>query len=281
MKLLLNALDLIPRSLRLLVIQVRGGCARQSPVRAVHNRHHHFQIAQQFGAGPRRSFFLSLRFEKQRRIVQNALADCRRSPPPCAVQLRGLAVIAVMLGEDRRHPLAILQTLSRHRHQKLHRRLRSDFAFAHLLLNRFRQLFHQGQPSRYPTHTTIKPSRQLLQSVAETLLQLGQQPTHLQRGLMLAQAQRAVQQHRRSLAHRPNHGLHRVPSQLLYRRDPLVAVDHHVTVRLAFHRHHHDRRLLAHFRQRRQQSPLPRRMAHSQVLPTPVELVKLQLHRTG
>jgi hypothetical protein len=30
--------------------------------------------------------------------------------------------------------------------------------------------------------------------------------------------------------------------------------------------------------QRRQQPPLPRRMAHPQVLPAPVELVKLQLH---
>jgi hypothetical protein len=26
---------------------------------------------------------------------------------------------------------------------------------------------------------------------------------------------------------------------------------------------------------------LPRRMAHSQVLPAPIELVKLQLHQTG
>jgi hypothetical protein len=44
MELLLNALDLMPRGLRLLVIQI-GGRARQSPLRAVHNRHHHFQIA--------------------------------------------------------------------------------------------------------------------------------------------------------------------------------------------------------------------------------------------
>jgi hypothetical protein len=44
-KLALNALDLMPRGLRLLVIQLRhsGGC--QSPLRAVHNRHYHFQIA--------------------------------------------------------------------------------------------------------------------------------------------------------------------------------------------------------------------------------------------
>jgi hypothetical protein len=41
----LNALDLMPRGFRLLGIQLRGSGARQTPLRAVHNRHHHFQIA--------------------------------------------------------------------------------------------------------------------------------------------------------------------------------------------------------------------------------------------
>jgi hypothetical protein len=68
---------------------------------------------------------------------------------------------------------------------------------------------------------------------------------------------------------------------LLQRRDPLIAVDDDVAVRLAFSLYYHDGRLLAHFGQRRQQSPLPRRVVHSQVLPTPIELVKLQLHQTG
>ena len=45
MELLLNALDLVPRGLVLLVIQLRGSGARQPPLRAVHNRRHHFQIA--------------------------------------------------------------------------------------------------------------------------------------------------------------------------------------------------------------------------------------------
>jgi hypothetical protein len=50
----------------LLVIQLGGSCARQSPLCASHNRYHHFQIAQQFGAGPGWSFLLclTLRFEK-------------------------------------------------------------------------------------------------------------------------------------------------------------------------------------------------------------------------
>jgi len=49
--------------------------------------------------------------------------------------LAGLARIAVVLGEDRRHLLAILQALARHRYQKLHGHLRQDLALANLLLD--------------------------------------------------------------------------------------------------------------------------------------------------
>jgi len=90
-----------------------------------------------------------------------------------------------MLGEDRRHPLAILQALARYRHQKLQRHLRQDLALAHLLLDGFRQNLHQRQSPRYPAHATIEPARQLIQTVAEAVLQLRQQPTHLQRGFVL------------------------------------------------------------------------------------------------
>jgi hypothetical protein len=41
----LNALDLMPRGFRLLGIQTHGSGARQPSLRAVHNRHHHLQIA--------------------------------------------------------------------------------------------------------------------------------------------------------------------------------------------------------------------------------------------
>ena len=279
----MNAVDLMPRGFALLVIQLRGSGARQPTMRAVHDGGHHFQIAQQFGAGPGWSFLLRLplRFEKQLGIIQNAFADRGRTFAPRGIQLAGFTRIAVMLGEDRRHPLAILQALACHRHQKLQRHLRQNLALAHLLLDRFRQNLHQRQPPRYPAHAAIEPARQLIEPVAEALLQLGQQPTHLQCGLVFGQAQRAVQQHCRGLAHRPHHRFHRVPAQLLQRRDPLVAVDDHVTIRLAFRRYHHDGCLLSAVGQRRQQPPLPRRMAHSQVLPASVELVKLQLHQTG
>ena len=109
-----------------------------------------------------------------------------RTFAPRAIQLAGFPRIAVMLGEDRRHPLAILQALARHRHQKLHRYLRQDLALAHLLLDRFRQNLHQRQPPRYPTHAAVESARQLIEPVAEAPLQLRQQPAHFQRGLVFA-----------------------------------------------------------------------------------------------
>jgi hypothetical protein len=65
--------------------------------------------------------------------------------------------------------------------------------------------------------------------------------------------------------------------------EPFLRCDVHdyITVRVVFGRYHHDGRLLPAFGQRRQQPPLPRGMAHTKVLPAPVELVKLQLHQTG
>ena len=151
----------MPRSCRLLAIQLRGGGACQSPLRAVHNRRYHLQIAQQFGASPGGSFLLRLplRFEKQLGIIENAFADRWRTFAPRGIQLAGFTRIAVMFSEDRCHPLAILQALAGHRHQKLQRHLRRDLALAHLLLDRFRQNLHQRQPPRYPAHTAVEPAR--------------------------------------------------------------------------------------------------------------------------
>jgi len=61
-----------------------------------------------------------LGFEKQLGIVQYPFADRGRALAPRAIQLACFPRIAMMLGEDRRHPLAILQALARHGHQELH-----------------------------------------------------------------------------------------------------------------------------------------------------------------
>ena len=155
----MNPLDLIPCGCRLLGIQLRSGGPGQPPLRAVHNRHNHFQIAQQLGARSGGSFLLALCFEKQLGITEDAFADRWRTFAPRSIQLAGFMRIAVLLGEDRCHPLAIFQALAGHRHQKLQRDLRRDLALAHLLLNRYRQNLHQRQPARYPAHTAVEAAR--------------------------------------------------------------------------------------------------------------------------
>jgi hypothetical protein len=100
-----------------------------------------------------------------------------------------------------------------------------------------------------------------------------------QRAFRWTEAQGPVQQQSFGFAHRPDGGFDRVPAQLLERCDALVAVDHQVAVMLLWGEDHHDRRLLARLSQRCQQAPLEARLADSQMLPSPVELVKLQLHR--
>ena len=157
----MDALDLMPRSSRLPAIQLRGSGASQSSLRAVHNRHHHLQVAQHLGASPVGSFLLrlSLRFEKQLGIIENAFADRGRAFAPRGIQLPGFTRIAVMLGKDRRHPLAILQALAGHRHQKLQRHLRRYLALTHLPLDCFRQNLHQRQSPRYPAHAAVEPAR--------------------------------------------------------------------------------------------------------------------------
>jgi hypothetical protein len=171
-ELVLNAVDLMPRGLALLGIQLRASRARQPATRSVRDGGHHFQIAQQFLAGPGGSFLprLPLGFEKQLGIVPNAFADRRRTFAPRGIQLAGFPRSAVLLSEDPCHPLTILQALACHRHQKLQRHLRQDLALAHLLLDRYRQNFHQRQPPRYPAHTAIEAACQLIQAVSEALL---------------------------------------------------------------------------------------------------------------
>lgn len=135
----------MPCGLALPAIQFHRIGASQPPLRAIHDGHHHLQIAQQFGSTGGRRFLLRwpLRFEKQLWLFEDALANRGRALAPGGIQKSCLPRIAVMLPEDRRHPLAVLQALARHRHQILQGHLRRDLAFAHLLLNRFRQNLHQ------------------------------------------------------------------------------------------------------------------------------------------
>lgn len=135
--------------------------------------------------------------------------------------------------------------------------MRGDLACPHALLHRFGKLLHQRQPARDPAHAAIEAPRQILQAVAEALLQFRKQPTLLERRLLLRQAHRPVQHQRLGFAHVPNGRLYRVAPQLLQCRHALVAVDDLIPVRLIFKGDNHDRRLLSRCGQRCQQSPLP------------------------
>jgi hypothetical protein len=272
--------DLPAHGLALVAVQGGGLPARQSSLGAVQNGGRHVQIALQSG-GPgraRRRLGGRLGLEEQRGLVEQTLTDQGRGVAPGRIQLPGLPRIAVMLNKSGGHALAVVQADARYRHQKLHGHVGGDSALAHLLLEGFRQKIDQGQPPRHPTRAAIKAAGQLLLPIAVALLQFRQQPALLQRGLLFGPAQRAVQEQSLDFAHWPDQRFHRVPAQLLERRQALVAINDQVAVRLAFDRHHHDRRLLPHFRQRGQQLPLPSGRANPQMLPAPVQLVKLQSH---
>jgi hypothetical protein len=94
---------------------------------------------------------------------------------------------------------------------------------------------------------------------------------------VIARAHRPVKKQSLHFAQRPDHRFDRVPAQLLECGDPLVAVDHQVTVRL-LGSNHDDRRLLTAGSQRRQQPPMPLRPVHAEVLKTPLKLMKFQTH---
>jgi hypothetical protein len=88
---------------------------------------------------------LSLRFKKQIRCIENALADRRRCLAPSGIELACFPRVAVILREDGGHPPASFQADAHRRHQKLHSHLRRDFSFTYLLLNRFGQCLNQRQ----------------------------------------------------------------------------------------------------------------------------------------
>jgi len=269
--------------LALRLFPLRTGHLRQrfgkTPSGAAQDGDRHIQIALHLfdrrRPGCRR---LPLRFQKQFRLGENAFARRARGVTPGRVQLPGLPRVVAMRGESGRHARAVLGVDARHRHQILHRHLRREFPFAYLLLDRFRQQLHQGQPPRYPTGAAVEAARQVIESIAEAPLHLRQQPALFERAFLRAEAQRPRQQQGFGFAHRPDCGLDRVPAQLFQRGHAFVAIDHQVTVRRPGG-HHDDGRLLAAIRQRRQQSALAERLADSQMFPSPVQLVKLQLHR--
>ena len=247
-----GTINLLPQLSALIAIQFDRG-AGQAPIGPMDDRHHHPQIAGQFGNGRRRRLGLALplSFQKQLWLAENALPYRRRSASPGSVQLPGFAGGEPMRGKSFGHALAVFGARACYRYQKLHGHMGRDRTAADLSLHALGKLIDQRQTARYPTRAAIEAARQLVETIAKALLQFGQQPAFFQRRLVFGPAQRPVQDQSFDLAHRPDHGIHRVPTQSLQRRYPLVAVDDQVTVSFAGDRHHHNRRLLARGGQRR------------------------------
>ena len=241
------ALDVLARGFPLRMVHQRAG-ADEPPVRTPGDGHHHLQIAHQFQRRRRRGrrgAGLFPRFQKQMRLFQNPLTDSRRGVAPCGIELSGLTAGASMLRQSLGHALAVLDADARHRRQVFHRGMGRDSAHAYFLLNAFGKQFHQGQPPRNPTHAPVEPLRQIVEGVTETLFQFQKQPALFQRRLGFRKTQRAVQYQRFGFTHLPHRRLHRVPSQLLQCRNPLVPIDDLITVGLVLHGDHHDRHLLS------------------------------------
>ena len=279
-KLIDRTLDLVVRLSALGRVQFHRRAA-ETTIGPPRNRCHYFQITTQFHHDRRGRLhcMLPLRLQKQLRLIQKPIANRRCCSPPGCIQLSRFSATQPATGKPLGHAPAVVRTGPRHRHQQLHRYVRRDRAIAHLLLNTAGKQLHQTHPTRHPTRAAIKTPGQYLQPIAEALFQFHQKPAFFQRRLVIARTHRPVQKQSLHFTQRPDHRFHRVPAQLLERRDPLIAVDHQITISM-FGRDHDDRRLLTAGRQRRQQSPLPPRTTHAKVLQAPLKLMEFQPHHT-
>jgi hypothetical protein len=130
--------DLALRLLLLCGVHLRQGFGKPA-TSATQNGERHLQIALNFfGRGRLRRLRLALRFQKQFRFRENALANYPRAFAPDDVKLRRLPRIAAVLHEYVGHALTVFGADAGHRHQIFHGDLRRDVSFAHMTLNRFR-----------------------------------------------------------------------------------------------------------------------------------------------
>ena len=131
--------DLALRLFPLPAVHLRHGLG-QAPAGALDQGHRLVQVALEcVGVScERRRWRLPLRFQKQLRLGQDALAGHARAGAPGGVELPGLARVATVLDERGGHPLAVVPVDARNWRQIPRRHLRRDRSLAHLLLDRFR-----------------------------------------------------------------------------------------------------------------------------------------------
>jgi hypothetical protein len=103
---LARACDLALRLFLARAIHLRQG-GRQAPAGATQNGHRHFQVVLHSGRRRPTGRYLPLRFQKQFRLGQDALADHARAFPPGGVELSRFPRIAMLLHQGGRHAHAV------------------------------------------------------------------------------------------------------------------------------------------------------------------------------
>src|SRR5712692_6289756 len=123
-----RAFDVALRLFLSRAIHLRQGFG-EPPAGAMQDGNRHLQFALESGRGRSGGRRLPLRFQKQFRLGEDALANHARAIPPGGIELPGLPCVATVLDESGGHPRAVLHVDSRHRHQILHGQLRRDRSF--------------------------------------------------------------------------------------------------------------------------------------------------------
>jgi len=103
---LARACDLALRLLLTQIIHLRQGGGEPSPG-ATQDGHRHFQVALHSGRRRPTDQHWPLRFQKQFRLGQDALADHARALPPGSVELSRFPRVAMLLHQCRRHARAV------------------------------------------------------------------------------------------------------------------------------------------------------------------------------
>jgi len=158
---------------------------------------------------------LPLDLQKQLWLIQKPLANCRCRAAPGCIQLSRFSTAQPIPGNPLGHAPAVVRLGTRHRDQEPHRHMRCDRAIANLLLDSVGKQLHQPHPARYPTCAAIETPSQLLQPIAEALLQFNQKPALFKCRFVIARAHRSLQKQGLHFTQRPDHRLHRVLAQLL------------------------------------------------------------------
>ena len=240
-----GAFDLALCTLQLRATHQRCG-ARETTAGAVGDRQDHRQIPQQFfGWRWRLRGDLLMGFQEQFWRIQNPLPYGRRCVAPGRVQFTGLAAGETVPGKRIGHALAVVDIGARHRSQILHGDMRRDLAGTNALLHTVRQLFHQSQPARHPTHAAIEAPRQILQAIAETLFQFSKQPTLFERCFAFGKTHRPIQHQSVGFIDVPKNRFDRVPAELLQSGHPFESIDQPIATGLFGIADDHDRRLLS------------------------------------